>query len=336
MTPIRCSLVASLALVATRAQTSAVAPPEYAEHWGVVRSHSPWRASFQTAQLLVNRAGLPPQLTVGRGITQIGWRPSRGQPARFGRSFPFQIGLYDTSLTDATLQTNFAANQAASSGRIVFDQVISLPTVDYQNPTRAFHMLPLQAPYTFQGPNLLVHADCRDSLNFADTWFIDGCGAFDTATVALGNTNCGAARAGVLPGQSTYGLQLFSAPAGTAAIGMFATSIVSSAGLPLPIALDALGASGCSLLVDPIVSVPVAADAQGNVQLNFPYGLIPKLYLQWLVNEPGANALGWTSTQAVGIYDGAIPCPMSSVWAFPSAASGVRVREGWITQIGLQ
>ena len=100
----------------------------------------------------------------------------------------------------------------------------------------------------------------------------------------------------------TYSLT--SAPGGTTAFLMIGFSNASWNGARLPYSLAGLGAAGCSVRVDPQITLASAVLAGGVAQrvLHYPYdtSLIgARLYTQYLVVDNRANALGLTSTNGV-------------------------------------
>jgi hypothetical protein len=96
----------------------------------------------------------------------------------------------------------------------------------------------------------------------------------------------------------TFRVNLDFARPATPAILFLGISNTKVAGLGLPLHLNFLGATGCSLLVSPDFNFVQATSGNGAGSVSFP---VPRmaildgvhLYFQWLVRDPGANAMGW-------------------------------------------
>ncbi len=94
-------------------------------------------------------------------------------------------------------------------------------------------------------------------------------------------------------------------------IGVFGLSDVSSGGRPLPIDLSPLGMPGCWQYLDPLPGgLVLCANQSGTAswQIDLPFGTVwigLNFYVQGLVLDPGANALGATVTNSChGIIGG--------------------------------
>ena len=80
----------------------------------------------------------------------------------------------------------------------------------------------------------------------------------------------------------------------------------------LPVSLGALGATGCFLRVSPDVTVASNANFSGIARLQLPVQNIPaligqSLYIQGIVVDPAANALGLTTTRGLEMRIGGQP-----------------------------
>lgn len=78
---------------------------------------------------------------------------------------------------------------------------------------------------------------------------------------------------------------------------------MTSSQLPLPFSLQALGAPGCQVEVDPLITGLTLTDAQGRAISTFAIPFAPALSgiefsQQALVLDPAANVLGWTVSNA--------------------------------------
>lgn len=94
-------------------------------------------------------------------------------------------------------------------------------------------------------------------------------------------------------------------------IGVFGLNAATSGGLPLPIDLSPLGMPGCWQHLDPLPGGSVlCANQSGTASWNIslPYGTVwigLDFYVQGLVLDPGANAIGATvSNSCHGVIGG--------------------------------
>ncbi|HEX5051216.1 MAG TPA: serine hydrolase [Planctomycetota bacterium] len=97
---------------------------------------------------------------------------------------------------------------------------------------------------------------------------------------------------------------LSNAPPTALSIALFGFDNIAWNGVPLPIDFAPLGAAGCFLRIDAVVLEPGFTNSFGNRsrQVHFandPSLIGARLYTQFLVNEPTANAWGWTITSAI-------------------------------------
>ena len=102
----------------------------------------------------------------------------------------------------------------------------------------------------------------------------------------------------------TVNLNLASAPASTLCVTLFAFDNVSWNGAPLPVDFGPLGATGCKLRVNPVITDTAVTGALGTrtTPANFPNdpALVgAQFYSQFLVFDAAANALGLTFSNAV-------------------------------------
>jgi len=94
-----------------------------------------------------------------------------------------------------------------------------------------------------------------------------------------------------------FGVRLSRARPAAGAVLLTGGSRSSWYGLGLPISLGFAGATGCSLLASGEVQTPVQTDGSGSAAVVMQVPALPalvdqRLYQQWLVLDPGANALG--------------------------------------------
>jgi hypothetical protein len=103
---------------------------------------------------------------------------------------------------------------------------------------------------------------------------------------------------------STVAYTLSSAARFTPSVLMLGLSNTGWSGGRLPLSLDVLGATGCALRVDPMVSYNRVTDSGGTASQNLPlprdYALVGiSLYTQFLILDRGANPAGLATTNGL-------------------------------------
>lgn len=106
-------------------------------------------------------------------------------------------------------------------------------------------------------------------------------------------------------------IRLRRGPAQGVAILCFGLSRTSWNSLPLPLPLDALGASGCNLYVSIDLSLGLGIDGRGEARIAWPVPfradwIGAELNLQALVLDPAANTLGLTTSEGEAIVFGGL------------------------------
>ncbi len=215
-------------------------------------------------------------LPIPHPITTIGWRAARGSTAA-GIAFDVEVLLTSTTTTFSTLSPTFANNLGTDAAVVFARRVLTLPNQSgAQDPNQPVMWMPLDRPFIFLGPHLIVQTDVQTSTPPAATpYFNDamlssgplvatfltsspGCGGLLSGTYATGNVSVTAT--GATPNAPVSFL-----------LGADHTRFAGV--VPLPYRLDALGMTGCLLGVDPLVSLTVIADGGGAARLTFPYAI---------------------------------------------------------------
>ena len=106
-----------------------------------------------------------------------------------------------------------------------------------------------------------------------------------------------------------YEMQLAGAPESTVALLLIGLSGTTFAGGSLPLALDVIGATGCSLYVGPLQTVGTVTSATGAAAVGFPVPNAQSLvgldvFTQMVLVDPGANALGLMTTNGLRLTIG--------------------------------
>lgn len=209
-------------------------------------------------------------------IQQLGWRPPRLAPPQ---QHTLEIVLANTTATYATLSTTFQNNLGSNPTVFFTLKTVNLPpqngTADPDTPAL---WLIGDRPFTFTGPHLLVQVDVQTSPIPATTgYFTDGYELSDPSQALHGvsETGCsGSLVAGYATGNWSLGV------AGATANGpvlflVGSENTLLGGSVPLPLDLTSLGMNGCVLAVDPLVIVPVLANAAGAASLTVPFALGP-------------------------------------------------------------
>src|SRR5688572_19095798 len=150
-------LVALTCLAAATPSQGGISPPNLAESWGNGCNTLPYGQTLHRWQQLYEASALPPTLTPGRVITQVGWRRCGSNATYNPATLDIDAGIYNVPLTQATLSGTFATNRSAGTGGTVFvRKLVNLPAMPFGSPTDTFVMLPLDSPHTFAGPGLLL------------------------------------------------------------------------------------------------------------------------------------------------------------------------------------
>ncbi|MBK8976192.1 MAG: serine hydrolase [Planctomycetes bacterium] len=248
-------------------------------------------------------------------------------------------GYLDTLLSQEAANVGLSASQlAAFRSRIVWNSKggsYDLPGGVYQRATGASVTLPFQsnggivdvayvsgvfvdgASYVPAGTLLSeVHAEAyREEIRAAMlTWRNHVAGSFTTFGV-------GCAGSAGTPQHSAQGTpelgqsisyDLDAAPAGTTVVLNLGLSRTAWNRLPLPFALNALGAPGCFLNVGPIDSASTRTGRGGTASIPLAIPLSQSLigadlFTQFLVVDPRANAAGLTTTNGLTTHIGGLP-----------------------------
>lgn len=155
----------------------------------------------------------------------------------------------------------------------------------------------LPAPL-YSGSGILLDLDVAVARAATATPYGSGCAAGATVSFA----------AGTAPtlGNAAFALEALSAPANLPLVWFFGASRTVSATFgSLPVSLGTL-AAGCDLLVDPIVPLPVVADAVGRANLPLPIPAAPALAgAEWsgqaFVLDPSVGPLGFAGSRGVAL-----------------------------------
>jgi hypothetical protein len=298
-------LVCSLLCAAAAAQPTI--PSVLTTHWGERDLTGPWGRTSSRWQQVMDRPELPPGLQPGRAITHLGFRRQAAGTPVPAVALDTQLALYDVALTSATLGATFAANRSAAGGVAFARRVVTLPPAPLGSPASSWHLLPLDAPRVFVGPNLLVEVVNHGPQAAGSGWYANA--AQGTGPDGLGRDvgrKCGNAPNMILstgpyrPGATFRVTELYAAPAATP-LNALRASATHWGAIALPLDLTPFGASDCSLQV----GLDVVRASTSGPGANVDYAVPPlaifqgaRLYTQWLNLDAAANPLGVTLSAA--------------------------------------
>jgi hypothetical protein len=324
------SSVLLFTLAATTPAQIGTAPPRLENLWGNGSNTLPWAQTLHRWQQLYEGAALPPGLTTGKRLQQVGWRRAIPSAAFAAFTIDTEVGLYSVPFGQAGMAGTFATNRTAGTGGIAFTRKqVNLPARPVNvDPVQAHQLLPLDAPHTFTGPNLLAEVVNFDASVRSTGWRCDGClgtaagvatnfgAACGPTTNTMGSTSTGSPA--YLPG-TTITLTEAGGPASTLALAILGFSAVSSGGIPLPLDLIGAGAPGCAVYVSLSDLQVTLTSATGAASIAYPTPADAALAgqsvgFQWANIHPAANPFGVSFSAARRVTFGPIVCPMAYVY----------------------
>ena len=228
--------------------------------------------------------------------------------------------------TAATLAPAFAANHGPDLAEVLPQRLVSFPASAgaVGSPAVPEYPLPCDRPFGFAGNGPLCFELTQvDHGNRVPTRF-DLYQAGVGSTAALG-AGCGGLVLGSRVDPDRVLLQAAGAPPQMPLSFLFGMSFDQSGGLPLPLDLTPIGATGCVLWLAPWFATSGMSDASGRCELAVPTaGLAPGIWFgaQALVASPGVNPLGLvTSNAAIALPEAARVA--GRLWSEdPGAATG--------------
>ncbi len=266
-------------------------------------------------QQLYEQTILPGDLQPGTTIIGLGWRRCGQNPSTPAATLDTEIGIYDVSFGQAGMSPTFAVNRAAGTGRVVFTRKrLDLPAVnEATNPLTSFHIVPLDAPHSFVGPNLMVEVVNWDSSSRSTGWMADMFHARPNGQTFTFGTACGAmgriASVGALTAGSTFLFTQTFGPPRTPAFLTLGFDTTALAGVPLPVELSPIGAPGCTLYQSADIQVPVTLDARGagSVPVRVPGNAGGATVVGQWINLVGPSPLGASFSKAHQVRIGPAP-----------------------------
>ena len=211
------------------------------------------------------------------------------------------------------MQATFAQNLGLDAKIVFARKVVDLPAHTQATTPNPFHCsIPLENvfPYTPNANALLLELAIAGQA--PGTFTLDSTFACDSPVTHYGPAGCGPTGGNVLKATCetqqvmwgrTFYLRVYDTKPSTVTALLFGTLETGSwQGLTLPFGLQALGAPGCSLSIDPLVLTSKSADAAGSASYPFAIPSYPWLQgqvlrFQGLALDAAANPLGIVTAQ---------------------------------------
>lgn len=309
-----------LLTTAAMAQTVAIFPRDHQTREGSTSSTSwPFSAGVLRAQMIYSnwRFDVPN----GAQIRRIGLRPDfTGTGA--GRLVQLEMLMGHGQTIGTGASTTFATNYIAPPVVVYTPKQLSLPTVasasSGPHPTSVW--VPLDTPFQYDATkNLIVEyrVSANSNGNAAFSYRMDVATAVSTATTYGAACATSAARlptvaAGAALVGNNWTLTISAGPASTAGVLILGGSNTIYAGLQLPVALDPLGAPGCTLHASMDATLPAVTNTSGVGTVTVP---VPNqasmtgsiFYAQAALADVFANQLGLVTSRSASASIGINP-----------------------------
>ena len=311
------SLSTALLSTAGYAQKVSIFPKDHTSQEGIESSNvGPLSRGVNRSLFLYDSSKI--DMPTGSDITKVGFRQDGESALAAGFRLQIEIFMGVSSLTPSAAKTRLKDNYDGDRTTVLTKRVVDLPAFakPVAPPSTNLVLLALDKPFkhdakknlvleyvvfanTNQNRTFVYPMDFARYLRPLDS-FGAGCkGSNDKAAVLTSKT----ASSGV-----TWRLDITSGLPATAALVAIGDSKDKLFGtVPLPLALDGLGAVGCNLYVDMAFLLVTATDTRGNASILLPmpdlvglYGTT--FYAQAILADVFANSLGLTTTNAASVY----------------------------------
>ena len=306
-------LLTTILAVPVTAQRSLVLPAEYDLSWG--RGSSAALGGNSTRTQMIFAQPFPRNTPV----FGVGIRPTASTVDVAGFTADVEVRMSSTANAPGALSATFA-NNVGSDVVVAFPrQTLNVPAMPANRSTGLFAQILFPAPFLF-GTNantnlnvdLFVYGRSTGASWSTDRGFAStsgratsagrGCGAGTVSSTSTGGTYVAGATLTVSMANGT--------PSSTAILAPALDQKEFVPGLLLPFDLGTLGAgTGCHLLVNPFVALPMPTTATGTASLSF---VVPPAVgrvgtgWQWIYQVPpsGTNPLGLETTANRSIWIG--------------------------------
>jgi hypothetical protein len=309
----------------TGGKAGVVVPATYRNQWGESNNYYPHGKSNMRYQQVFLGSEMPS----ANPLIGVAMRQDDVSTGRVGGASTLRIDIGYTTYDHSNLTNSFAGNyNAGAPPTTVLSGNVNLPTLSGVNTDLGNFatQMPFTVPFPYApmpGRNLvieIVNTSTADILTFFDA--TNGAGATTTriydfnATSQTAGTvarSFGLVMCFLTPGAGSsnprlsvngrpvvnrsYDVELAEANKVSVAILFTGSSDQNAGGIPLPFDLAAVGAPGCKLLVSLQILLTTPTDQNGLAKVTLPLpndkSLIgAKLFQQWAVVDPSANALG--------------------------------------------
>lgn len=323
---------------AVAAQTVKVFPFDHVAREGSSSiTNRPLSAGVSRVQIIYSNWRLG--IANGAQISRVGFRPDMAGTGA-GQQIQLEIWMGHSDNLGTTASTTFDNNFLTPAVRVYDRQIFTLPTVPSvttgPNPTTIW--IPLDRTFTYDSSHNLVveyRVFANSNGNAAFTYRLDS-GTFvsDTATfgTACATSNNRMPSVTTQPAAIGSGLSvsIASGPASSAGVLLVGSSNTTWSGIPLPLSLASLGATGCTLQVAIDASVGIATGTSGTFSASLPvpgvlalYGRT--IYLQAALGDLFANSAGFVTSASASTTLGAQPqSTMIAATGSASATTGAR------------
>lgn len=314
------------------AQAQLVLPASHAQREGTASTNTPFgRSTASRVQCLYDGS-----LFAGAGtITAIAFRLDGDQTA-LQKQVDCEIRMSTSARSLVAMAADFASNRGVDEVVVLPRQIITLPavsTVATPSPMPAPIALPVPFHYDpANGPLLLEIAVFQLP---PGAYVLDATYVCDSPEVLVGPPACAPQQGLSLRVESTttqviwgrpWIARALDAPPGANVVFALGTTDVGTwAGLPLPVALDSIGAPGCFVSIDANELYYQTAGADGTAVFAFTVPNRPELLGYWAhfqagVYAPQFNALGLITSQAKKVQVCGFE-PVARLWSNGTAAT---------------
>ncbi|MEZ5963419.1 MAG: hypothetical protein R3F56_06185 [Planctomycetota bacterium] len=291
------------------AQTLVVLPPSHAAREATSATNVPFgrstpvRCQMGYDGVLVPRAGT---------VDRVAWRLDGGQTTA-GKQVDMSLHASTGPRNVLTLQVTFALNVGSDDREVVARRLLSLPPLTSGQTPNPFHaQVPFDAPFAYDPRLGVLLLDATVFAQPPGDFGLDLTYVCDSPVVRYGPPGCGpqggapllvdAATTQVMWGQPFHLLVSSARPGSVAGVFLGSLEQGSWGGITLPLDLTPIGASGCHLSIDTLLSAYTVADPAGTATFPFALPARPDLLgqtirFQGIDFDPSLNALGIVTSQ---------------------------------------
>lgn len=274
-----------------------VVPNVFKSTFGTTAHATPFGRTKYFGQHWYRGDSLPPVML----IRNLGYRTPRGVTYA-ARTITIEIVLDNSSVAAGGLSKTFTANLSSTPTTFFKLKQLSLPAVtNNQTPDQPNPWIAGDAVLVYRGPNLLVQTDVQTSTTPSSTGY--QCDGFsEGGNVFTTGASCGKSTLTWQQSGTSNSLIVTGAPASAPVVLHVGFDNRTFGGAQLPLDLGAFGMTNCSLMLNPLTTATLTADANGRAALT---GTVPPpptavmLFVQASHPEPAANPANHVATNLV-------------------------------------